>query len=490
MDSGPLLWHQSAAVASVARSPPTLVLGARKIRICCHGGLDCTPSRHRGSPILVAAFCSGVPALAAVRGGHNGRRRWAALQRRASMDDRELEQHLVEQVTSRGSTLEEMKTSLAEQWLTGLDCPECRGGEQKDTAFCVRLKQNDGFEYRCHRCGFKGELLRPKPTQRTAADRSANGKATGDVVKEELNRPPVPKGVAYHTDEDRQRVMERIRDEGDPIEIYGVSTGWRSLDEYYRVVPGELTIATGTPGSGKSEWLLSLASNIASERGWRFLLFAFEADDRYLAIQLMEKKKQTEYKHISMDDLDEVFHWIDDDFSLGHNAFASSTIDDILALAQQEAESERGLQGMIIDPYNFIDRSNATGMIETDFISVMLAKIKRFAYEHKVHVWVIAHPTKSSSWGESASKPSMYDISGSANWYNRADMGIVIQRKVLAIGDDVIPDRKIQIHIEKVRSKDAGQLGKVELVFAKEQRGYLEMDDSFGYVPEAVEVLS
>lgn len=52
----------------------------------------------------------------------------------------------------------------------------------------------------------------------------------------------------------------------------GVSTGWPGLDEYYRVVPGELTIVTGVPNSGKSEWIDALLYNIAHEHGWCFAM--------------------------------------------------------------------------------------------------------------------------------------------------------------------------------------------------------------------------
>ena len=33
---------------------------------------------------------------------------------------------------------------------------------------------------------------------------------------------------------------------------FGVSSGWETLDAYYKVVPGELTIVTGVPNSGKA----------------------------------------------------------------------------------------------------------------------------------------------------------------------------------------------------------------------------------------------
>ena len=43
----------------------------------------------------------------------------------------------------------------------------------------------------------------------------------------------------------------------------GVSTGWESVDNHYRVVPGELTVITGVPNAAKSEWVDALMCNRA-----------------------------------------------------------------------------------------------------------------------------------------------------------------------------------------------------------------------------------
>ena len=81
----------------------------------------------------------------------------------------------------------------------------------------------------------------------------------------------------------------------------GVSTGWRGLDPYYRVrtlmapsdggtaaegrsaalvavqvVPGELSIVTGVPNSGKSEWIDALLCNLAEQCGWSFAMCSME----------------------------------------------------------------------------------------------------------------------------------------------------------------------------------------------------------------------
>ncbi|KAJ6805333.1 twinkle-like protein, chloroplastic/mitochondrial [Iris pallida] len=56
----------------------------------------------------------------------------------------------------------------------------------------------------------------------------------------------------------------------------GVSTGWRALNSLYNVVPGELTVITGVPNSGKSEWIDALLCNINETVGWTFALCSME----------------------------------------------------------------------------------------------------------------------------------------------------------------------------------------------------------------------
>ena len=44
------------------------------------------------------------------------------------------------------------------------------------------------------------------------------------------------------------------------------------------------------------------------------------------------------------------------------------------------------------------------------------------------HVWFVAHPRQMQNW--QGQPPTLYDISGSANFINKADNGIVIHRCV------------------------------------------------------------
>ncbi len=84
-----------------------------------------------------------------------------------------------------------------------------------------------------------------------------------------MSANPAPK---FLRPQSLQQRLERLWDQGLPP---GYSTGWPSIDQHYTVAPGQLSIVTGWPGSGKSEWLDALAVNL-SQAGWKFAVFSPE----------------------------------------------------------------------------------------------------------------------------------------------------------------------------------------------------------------------
>jgi len=71
-------------------------------------------------------------------------------------------------------------------------------------------------------------------------------------------------------------------DEADILHMYheghekAMLTGWACLDDYLKIREGELTVVTGVPGSGKSEWVDALMVNLAENEGWKFAVCSFE----------------------------------------------------------------------------------------------------------------------------------------------------------------------------------------------------------------------
>jgi twinkle protein len=99
-----------------------------------------------------------------------------------------------------------------------------------------------------------------------------------------------------------------------------------------------------------------------------------------------------------------------------------------------------------------------------------LGKVKRFAQAHEVHVWFVAHPAKLQREKDgSLPNPTLYDISGSANWANKADVGLVVHRD---------PDRdrtRTDIFIRKVRFKSVGKIGMTSLRYERATGRYSEI---------------
>ena len=92
------------------------------------------------------------------------------------------------------------------------------------------------------------------------------------------------------------------------------------------------------------------------------------------------------------------------------------------------------------------------GKNETKYISRLLDKLTNFAQQHDVLVILMAHPTKMQKNKDGEPEiPTLYDISGSANFYNKADFGIVVHRNRL--------ENTVEIYVKKVKFRHLGECG-------------------------------
>lgn len=243
----------------------------------------------------------------------------------------------------------------------------------------------------------------------------------------------------------------------------GVSTGWLNLDRNYTVRPGEWTLVTGIPGHGKSEFLDALTINLAARHGWRFGIYSPENQPFSLHLsKLAEKYAGKPFnpgptERMTRTEFDMAATWLDQ-----HYAFIlpeSPNIDAILNVAKALV-LRKGIRGLVIDPWNEIEHGRTQGQTETEYISIALSRIRQFARAHGVHVWLVAHPAK--LFKEASGKypvPSPYDVSGSAHWRNKADNCIAVWR------DQAADSRTVEIHVQKIRHKITGQIGKVDLSY-------------------------
>ena len=233
----------------------------------------------------------------------------------------------------------------------------------------------------------------------------------------------------------------------------GVTIGHPDFDRICSFETKRLCVITGIPGSGKSEWIDEMAERLNIRYNWRFAYFSPEnAPLAYHGAKLVEKftGKRFGSKTMPLDEYTEAKERLERDFS-----FIAPTdnfrLDNILDKARVLVR-RRGIRCLVIDPYNRIE-SEMGNRSETLYISQMLDKLTNFAQLNDVLVVLMAHPTKLQRDKQTGQvqRPTLYDISGSANFYNKCDFGIVVHRDRT--------ENTTTVSVQKVKFRHLGEPG-------------------------------
>ncbi len=289
------------------------------------------------------------------------------------------------------------------------------------------------------------------------------------------NASPFPLAGVFDVLDTSSRVRH-LRDNGWER---GVSTGWDEIDRYFTVRPGELTVVTGIPNSGKSNWVDALVVNLAAIHGWRFAMFSPENQpiEDHMA-RIMEKYCRAPFyegptERMSEEDFQTSMQWAHEHFTwILPDDDKDWTIENVLETAKALI-FRKGIRGLVIDPWNELEHSRPSGMSETDYVGVALKRMRQFARHHGVHLFVVAHPAKLLRDKEGKYPiPTMYDIAGSAHWRNKADNGLCVWRD---FHDD---NACIEIHVQKIRFRQIGRVGYAKLRYLKPIASYRDL--SFG----------
>ena len=265
--------------------------------------------------------------------------------------------------------------------------------------------------------------------------------------------------------------MDRLQDLWNKGTGKGASTGFSSVDQIYTVVPGQMTVVTGYPSSGKSNFVDQLMVNLAQSQDWKFALCSFENAPEIHISRLIEihlRKRFFEGRNrMSEDEFKRGLDWVNDHFTfMTSESSEPATIDSILARAKV-AVARTGIRGMVIDPYNYIEMDRSTS--ETDAISYMLTRIQAFAKSAGVHVWFVAHPAKMVRSGNDLPRPDGMAIAGSMAWWAKADCGLTVHRE----------EKNTQIAVWKCRYRWVGTQGETVLEYDKVTGTYKENTDAF-----------
>ncbi len=256
----------------------------------------------------------------------------------------------------------------------------------------------------------------------------------------------------------------------------GKTTYFGNLDTHYTWKRGELTLITGRPGAGKSEFILQLMlmRSIRDKEKWGvFSPEGMPPEEFYdgLVHTYIGKPVDPYFKNnrASETEYDRASEFIKNHFFLVYPEGEQSM--EILVYNFEYLIDKYGIDGTLIDPFNQVDHD--MGQRDDQFLSKILKKRKMFALKHNTYELITAHPKlmkKNDSGGYDA--PDMYDVSGGAMWGNKIDNMISLLRPQQTTDPT---GTNVEIHIKKVKKqKLVGVPGWVEMDFDRtKNRFYL-----------------
>lgn len=273
-------------------------------------------------------------------------------------------------------------------------------------------------------------------------------------MSDEPKRPRLVGPIAHRA------ALSELWDRGMPS---GDKTGWPKLDQHYTVAPGQLTVVTGWPSSGKSEFVDAMLVNLARQ-GWRFAIFSPENQPVTLHIAKMLEKwsgkpfREGPSQRMSREEVAEYADELGQHFCFMEVENGAISPESVLSAAGDYLSATHGKRGVVIDPWNELEHWRPPGLSETEYISKTLSMIRNWARLMEVHVWIIAHPQKLKREEGKLPIPTPDSISGSAHFWNKADCALTVYRDLANT-----ESQDVQIHVQKVRFKHIGRTGVVDL---------------------------
>ena len=261
------------------------------------------------------------------------------------------------------------------------------------------------------------------------------------------------------------RGLYRLGDYPEAQELETFPVGFDGWAGYLQVFPGEFMVVSGIPSHGKSTWVLNLVANLVTLHKWRAAICSPEMRtvpmlrDRLRRYRIGHKPVLGEPEAIARADewIERNFLFIDTDPTAGGAADEPFDLQWIIDRAT-DAVIRDGIRVFVLDPWNEVEHARAKDETISDYVARGVRMLKRFAAQYGVVVIVVAHPTKEVGKGGGVRTVTLYDIEGSAAWFNKADHGIVVER----------PDHnstQSTVYIQKVRFEETGRKATLELEY-------------------------
>jgi twinkle protein len=252
----------------------------------------------------------------------------------------------------------------------------------------------------------------------------------------------------------------------------GAYPGFKGLSELYNVKKGCTTYVGGIPSHGKSTVLMEILMSLSELHEWKHAMFSPETGTpsdiiAELAHKYIRKSFDKGPYQMTIKEKYAADAFLSEYFYIMTPPENKMSVEDLLSIAL-EIKQKHGLDSFSIDPFNELSHNyDKHGGREDKYLEYILGRLRRFAREHDVHVFVVAHPRTLRPVDGVYLPPTAFELSGGAAWYAKAETILCVHR----------PDQtsaKVEIHVQKAKPKQIGRKGMVELYWDWQKSRYYE----------------
>lgn len=266
-------------------------------------------------------------------------------------------------------------------------------------------------------------------------------------------------------------------------------TGIEELDQLWSLHLEDLTIVSGTPNSGKSNFVDWLTVKFAASLDWKAAFYSGEKTKEVhltgLAYKKIEKSREVLDPQNPKDQLEvlEAINWCGEHFfylSEGEDGDMENTPDKIIEKAEYLVR-RHGIRILVVDNFTTMDTSPPRGMEFRDYIGKILGRFTQFAKRNQCKVFLVVHPRKMTKLDDGKYViPDGYDLYSSSHFFNLTDNGISLRAG----------DGYTDVKVWKVRHQEfVGKPGTATLAFDKDGgRSYHSMDGEQPFEPKQEDI--
>ena len=241
----------------------------------------------------------------------------------------------------------------------------------------------------------------------------------------------------------------------------GKGIGSEKFDTHRKFRLGELDLITGVPNHGKTTYISWEMALTHLHFGWKWGIYSpenYPAGEIYITLieTISGKSLDSDTNKITLEELEETKERIKDNFFVidWDEEDAAVTVDMVLAKTK-ELIKRKGINGILIDPWNDLYHKKEAGENIADYLQRTLSKIRRFKRKYNLKFVINAHPTadaqrKKEKHTEQGERPYVcwfFDVDGGAMWGNRVDNALTIYRNT----PHDTAFKTTEVHIQKVK---------------------------------------